>query len=621
MTAPIRLTVNLQPDETATGFLSRVACINGRTLYQFGADLELPIPALIAGQKIAVLEFAALSGADPGRLHANAFVTPSGRSSTVRGMAFRSSGLVRTGLRFCPHCISDQIARPRENPWAPAHIHAYQRIAWSLANIRCCPDHAVELAACTDQRLGTPQAYDFSMRIEPFVPELPRLCADAQPMLPSACDRFIHARLNGEAPPPGLLGKLDIHAVAQSAERLGLLILHGPRTRISAMNSQMLQTCAAAGFKVLEGGTSAVRAILENLERRGKDTDAYAAIKGTYGYFYSWLAREAPEKELHPLREILRDHLLERFPFAAGDVVLGRTVQKRTLHSIRSLHIEKGIHPKKARKLLHALGLINETNDRRHDERVVFDADEAERALVSAADDLSEVQLQAYIGADRVQTRLLIEGGYIKPWLTAAGDGERRKHGFYERFTKAEADRFLMELAADAIVVSEAPPGSATIPVATRKANWKSLSVVDLVLGGKLSWVGKLAGRNNFGAMLVNVVEIKDAARGPKLKGLMRHQLADALGISSGAITKLIGAQILTTMQERHPIQHCLIETVPEIVVEQFRREFSTLGELCRTYAKPPLAVLKSLAEIGCRPAFTKSEVGVYLFRRSTLPA
>lgn len=57
-----------------------------------------------------------------------------------------------------------------------------------------------------------------------------------------------------------------------------------------------------------------------------------------------------------------------------GDVVFGKPVERRVLHSIRTLSKETGLHPKRLRKLLQAAGMLPEGSDDLVDGNCLFDA-------------------------------------------------------------------------------------------------------------------------------------------------------------------------------------------------------------------------------------------------------
>jgi hypothetical protein len=618
----LRLRVDHQIDETATGFFSRLALVNGRNPYRFGEDMRVPFQSVISGQQEAVYRLAALGGVDPEILARNAFTSMPGRTAQIRGLVFRRQGLVRSWLRFCPHCIAGDLEAPLPNAWMPVHMHAHQRLAWSLTNIRCCTIHSVRLVEEGLGGLGPDKAYDFSTRIEAHTANLPRLLAEAEPMKPTPCDTLITQHLMGSGPSEGFIGSLDLIVAVQSAERLGLLSVFGPKAMISQASPQDLQTCAAVGHSILAEGPPAIKALFAEVAATRQRTEGvHAAVKQLYGSIYSWLSDEATDPQYDALRDVLREHLIETVPFAAGDIVLGKRVEARTLHSIRTLYRESGHHPKRTRKLLQAAGLIDENNTAQYDDVIVFDAKIAEILLTASRDDLSENELGQYIGSQRVETRTIIKEGFVKPYLSRPQtENQNPRHGFRERFTKAEADRFLAAISAHSVSIDTPPPNSAHLSEASRRAIWPLKHIIEAAISGDLNWVGRLTSAHGFTSILVDVPEIKKRALGPALQGLTKQQVAARLQITSVAVPQLIAKGLLRTAPERHPALHCMMETVQVGSIDTFSERYATLGELCRHHRLPALATLKLLASRNCSPVMTKAEVGVYLFLRSELP-
>jgi hypothetical protein len=622
MAEALRLRVDHQPDETATGYFSRVALINGRSPYLFGEDMKMPFQSVINGEPDALRRLATLAGVDARRLENNAFIAMPGRAAQVRGIAFRKQGMLRSGLRFCPRCIADDLAAPLPNTWMPFHMHAHQRLAWSLTNIRCCAEHGVAFVHQGLNGLGPNRAYDFSTRLEAHLANLPGLIAEAEPMEPTPCDTLVMQQLNGSRLIGGFIGTLDLVVAVQSAERLGLLSLFGPKAMISHTSPKDLQLCAAKGYPILDTGPSAIKALLAEIgDRRHQTYDAFAAVKAVYGTFYSWLAEEATDPPYDPIRDVFREYLIETVPFAAGDKLLGKQVEARKLHSIRTFHQECGFHPKRARKLLQAAGLITDSNIARYDDAVIFDARSAEALLTAANGDLGERELGMYLGSQRVETRTIIREGFVNPYLARPLTETRKpRHGFQERFAKTDADRFLGAISAHAVSIETPPPDSAHLSEASRRAIWPLKHIIDAAISGDLKWVGRLTSAHGFAAILVDVPEIKKRAMGPTLLGFTKEQVAVRLQITSVAVPQLIAKGLLRTAPERHPVLHCMMETVQVASIETFNEQYVTLGELCRHHRMSALGTLKLLASKKCKPFMTKSEVGVYLFRRSDLP-
>jgi hypothetical protein len=88
-----------------------------------------------------------------------------------------------------------------------------------------------------------------------------------------------------------------------------------------------------------------------------------------------------------PIRDLLREHILQTTAVDLGDMVLGQEVTERRVHSAYSLFIATTLHPKRHRKILVRLGIApNNCGDLDYN-RLVFPIADTERIcrdLVSA---------------------------------------------------------------------------------------------------------------------------------------------------------------------------------------------------------------------------------------------
>jgi hypothetical protein len=87
-----------------------------------------------------------------------------------------------------------------------------------------------------------------------------------------------------------------------------------------------------------------------------------------FGRFFQWLAFGAAHPAYDPIR----------------DLVFGEQVRTRTLHSIRTLSLVTGLHPKRLRKLVQAAGMMGDDQTTRKDALVVLDASAALRLAAKA---------------------------------------------------------------------------------------------------------------------------------------------------------------------------------------------------------------------------------------------
>src|SRR5690606_15634310 len=122
-----------------------------------------------------------------------------------------------------------------------------------------------------------------------------------------------------------------------------------------------------------------------------------------------WLAYQKVEEEaLEPLRDIIRDMLIDLVPIGAGEVVLGRKVSERKRHSIHSAAKESGLHPKTLRKALKHLAIIDSRSDGLTDHWVILDAGKVEPLLTELKRAMNLKGAAAFLGLPRPLDRMIL---------------------------------------------------------------------------------------------------------------------------------------------------------------------------------------------------------------------
>ncbi|GMA77535.1 hypothetical protein GCM10025880_39520 [Methylorubrum aminovorans] len=93
----------------------------------------------------------------------------------------------------------------------------------------------------------------------------------------------------------------------------------------------------------------------------------------------------------------------------------------------------------------------------------MFDAVAASPTLADAADGLFMTEVKEYLGAGRVQTKLLVDGGFIKPMFP-------KRPELDHLFRRRDLDTFLTRLFADAVPVAEPDEDMVDIQRAVKKS-------------------------------------------------------------------------------------------------------------------------------------------------------
>lgn len=301
-------------------------------------------------------------------------------------------------------------------------------------------------------------------------------------------------------------------------------------------------------------------------------------------------------------------------PIGAGEQLLGKTVEKRLIHSVTTAAAELKVHPKRLRKILAAKGLIDADHEGRHNNHVLMDA----AAVQQLYDDgvltgLTRKDAEEYLGAGRVQTKLLADAGIIVPAIASADISN--KNGWCS-FTTNHLDDFLRRLQDGAIPVDQPVENQMDIPAAAKRANCSAAEIVKMVLDKKLAWTGRLTSREKYMAILVDVSEIKAKTQLPPLDGLTAAQIQNTLKTTHRVVKALIDNGVLKTERHINPINRCPVMIVPTAEVARFRQTYVSLMELAEERRLHSTTVKRLLDDEGVRPALGPAIFHATFYRR-----
>lgn len=86
------------------------------------------------------------------------------------------------------------------------------------------------------------------------------------------------------------------------------------------------------GFRIYEQGADAVYAALDDIRSRASATAVQAGPPAMYGVLYDWLDRRSQLIGPGPIRNILREHILNHHAYMRGERLLDQVVTKQRLH-------------------------------------------------------------------------------------------------------------------------------------------------------------------------------------------------------------------------------------------------------------------------------------------------
>jgi len=603
----LRLTIALGDQETATSFTSRLAAANGVTAGEFCRDWGFTFGKVVAGDPEAVAKIAELGGVAASALQASAFVSDARRIRRGGEVLTRLS--MRNGkFAVCPACLRSDI-RGNKDPDLEPEAVVYGRAPWRIDAVRSCAVHNCALLVLPDHTRGYGQ-HDFATSIAGVVARLGALTAAAVKRRPTGLEAYVIGRMAGLARSEFLDG-IDLFAAIRVCEVFGAVALFGLKVNMRNLPDDKLMAAGGRGFDIFDGGPPAIRDFLDQLYEAAGDRDRKDGPRVVFGRIYEWLMSHAGDPAYDRLRTVVGRHVLDKFPLGANTRLFGAAVRRQVRHSIRTLSLETGAHPKRMRKLLRTAGVIDEDQMALSDHNVRFDAEAGAAVVREAESNLSLAGTQIYLNAPRSQTGVLVKAGIIVPHLPASAG--------YDRYAIADLDVFLARLAFGAKPVVRPKSLEVGIQDAAKQACCSAADIVRLVLERKLPWIGRLRGSNGYLGVLVRIDQVRNALPRPVMDGIPLEVVRRKLATNHRVLLALVVNKHLATYRATNPVNKCAQTVVAPAELERFKTTYVSLHVLAKECGLHHLAMKKMLDEKGIEPALDHVKVRARFYLRNDL--
>lgn len=612
MTSVLWLRALPAPSETPLSNASRNAVVNHqlRGVLAFCTDVGLDYLGLRDCDPAAVAGLANLLGVPPSEFDSG-IIRREGHDYTIRGERLVKHSLRRDRVHVCPACLADDIARSSLPPTAAAYCRSH----WQLDAVRCCPEHELELIEIPP--VVDLHARDFAALLEPHLAGLDRLPLRTVSRSETTFQQYLIARLNKDASPVGFLDELEFHAASRLCEMLGASLCFEEKRKLETLSNREWLAAGELGFSFAREGRAGVRAALREFQSRYTDysksgNDGPQAI---FGRFFKWAAFQCEGSAYSPIRDVLREHIIETMPVEPGAILLGKAVERRKVHSVRSASQATGAHPKQLRKILRSIGALSPLDDDKLNAFAFFDAEQYACTLEDIRDAMPLRVASEYIGAGRVHGKLLFDRGFIQPFVRTSVEHAIMEH----LFSKRELNGFLSRLFEHAAIADQ--PNNkrfVSMPAAAKRANCSSTEIVDLVMSGEIE-SRRLPGPATFMALLVDYEEVRSKVRGEYADEVTAREASVLIRTTDAAIKALVDEGILPRRTIISPKNRCPVHVIPLSAIEEFRKTYCTSVEISRAVGIGPRGIERIAREHGVKPELQREKYRVSFYRRSEL--
>lgn len=342
------LTLPLMSMETLPSFVSHIAQRNGlRHVQDFVQDMDLSWQKILQLDPGTVQDLADLTGADPKALAANSFAPVGDGFFHFRGRDLPLSFLDRSALKYCPLCVAND---------RDVHGRTWGRALWQLDPLHVCPAHSVMLEV-----LAPPDyprcPHDFAGRIADDRALIDAVAVVGVGENAMRFARYLSDRLHGHDPRNGAcwLDGLPLDVAARLCENVGTLVTAGPNSHPKALDRKSMIEAGASGFAICAEGPEALWDVYGSIRRRSSSSKG--GFYADFGFYTRWLQRMAQPERYRQVLDHFRSFVLDSYPLAPGQEVLGRTCTRRRWFTWAEIGRKYGLSSGRVARFQRALGI------------------------------------------------------------------------------------------------------------------------------------------------------------------------------------------------------------------------------------------------------------------------
>ncbi|APX10283.1 TniQ family protein [Tateyamaria omphalii] len=594
--------------ETLISLFSRSASMHGLPFTVFANEMGLGVRSIVNAEDRAVRRIQELHGLSEDAVRE--LVSWSGKPIGKVRIHFRGAEVVSRALRNptirgCLTCLKEDAAL---TPKSPANSMAL-RGDWHLRHVAICLRHSKPLEPLwTEGPLST--RYDLTTQMQRLNERLATGDLTKEKVAITEYDRWLDNRLETGEDPTWLRQT----SLANAAAFVRLL------------SSELLRLedhAPLADDKVLEGRSFGFDAVKHDEDAASKALVHLVELANghldepqkAFGKLYSWLARdtlEDPDCDL--FRNIMREVILDRWAVAPGDIVLGKAISQRRVHSVTTAASSVDLGTRLTRRLLSAKGLI-EVDDPRPCSRLTFDAQSAVPVLAKISRLVGPIEMRRRMNTTRKQFDALVEGGL----LTRFDEAEPLK----SPWDPEEGLSLIAELTSDAEEVSIDETEWEHIYQAALRARVPIEQIVAAIRKGKIR-TGHCPDLSGYASVFVRKSDIDAAVRPERPSDPTVAEFARMVGLHrDGGMRALVKCGATPSTPKFNPQTATVIEYITEADALEFHGKFTTLKLLANRMGQPSRTLSARLRKAGisqfrsdgiaCGSVFLKNDLDRYV--------
>lgn len=478
------------PRETLYSYLARLAAVWRTDAPELAYDMGAPFRGLLEQDMEALETFADWAKLSPDRMDELLSWTGT-RAGNVRmefrGELYVSRALRNPIMRGCPVCLREDAA----GATGPAYGAMVMRGDWQLREATVCVRHRHPLVPLW-QATAPRERFDIGARLRQIEADILSRTLDRPLRAPSTYDLWLDRRLKDGADDTWLSDH-PVYVVTIICRLLGQALLRGEGREEGSDSGN----AHSAGFDAVVAGEEALRATLDQIGASA--TGATDEPGKAFGPLYKSLSRDyLSEPGFDLFRKTLRECILEYWPIASGETVLGEILPRRRLHSLTTAAKETGTGARVLEHFLIDVGAIR-ADDPRPNSRRLFDAQAYAGLLAEIPTLVGPIAMRTAMGATKKELIALTESGVLNPRIQV----ETVK----SPWRVSDGLDLVVELSAGAVTVEKNDKDWETLLLARRRSRAPLQDLVQAIRVGRLT-VGRQDGVPGFHGIVVPKSEV-----------------------------------------------------------------------------------------------------------------
>lgn len=559
------LKVELGHREPADRYLARLAARNFCDPAELCSDLGLAHFGIIRGCPEAIGPLADLGGVELQSLCEWSPHHISGSRTLFRGWKFPRRWFSQPIIQHCPICLG-------RSGTSQGH--------WAFDLNFVCLEHGIWLSGAHE-------------RVEI-----------------NAYDLWLEQRLLGRKSPIWL-DAFSLPATLEFCMLLGRRLYLDEFPRFSNLDRRQIRRIISGGFDVASAGPDRIRACFADWQ--SEPVQGPEGPQSIFGPLFTNLQRYGKGEEFAPFKDLLRNHILQTMPIAAGTELLGQRVEYRRLHSVATAAEAYGIQKTRLRAILADRSLVPGIESGLADIRAIFDAQKAAPLLqcISQAVGVQQIQLALNITPSQLMT--LRQSGYLGPEF----DGE----GYRPLWSLRDALEFMEKLQADSIAVADGEDDRQPIGVVASRLRVSPGQILKLRLDGALAPFGRRIGQSGYQSLLVRADSVLEHLQRGQSDHMNFETFGNLVGIRWPQVRRLVLNGLCPAQELRNPASGAMQLYITRADFEVFKARYATLNLLRQETGLSWQRIAKTLRDQGVAKVTLDGKDFGSLYHRSDLPA